>query len=177
MKKIIITLILTGCFIQTGYSARAVGLEEATVKVAEDVGKSVVSISSVIKEKVGTQFYFGSPFEGETDDPFQKFFEDFFERSPEREYERMGLGSGVIIKKDGYILTNAHVVSKAEDVVVKLSDGREFDAEVAGVDPKSDLAVIKIYADHLPVSDLGDPSDLKIGNWVVAIGNPFGFAI
>jgi serine protease Do len=89
----------------------------------------------------------------------------------------MGLGSGVIIKKDGYILTNAHVVSKAEDVVVKLSDGREFDAEVAGVDPKSDLAVIKIDADDLPVSNLGDSSDLKIGNWVVAIGNPFGFAI
>ncbi|MCF7870744.1 MAG: Do family serine endopeptidase [Candidatus Omnitrophica bacterium] len=177
MKKIIITLIITICFIQTGYSARAVGLEEATVKVAEDVGKSVVSISSLIKEKIGTQFYFGSPFEGESDDPFQRFFEDFFERSPEREYERMGLGSGVIIKKDGYILTNAHVVSKAEDVVVKLSDGREFEAEVTGIDPKSDLAVIKIEAENLPVSNLGDSSDLKIGNWVVAIGNPFGFAI
>ncbi|MFO8052624.1 MAG: Do family serine endopeptidase [Candidatus Omnitrophota bacterium] len=177
MKRVIITLILTVCFIPSGFSARVSELEKSTVKVAEDVGRSVVAISSVIKEKSRGQFYFNSPFEGDTNDPFQRFFEDFFQSPPQREYKRMGLGSGVIIKEDGYILTNAHVVSKATDVKVKLSDGREFNAEVAGSDPKSDLAVIKIESNDLPVAKLGNSSKLKIGNWVIAIGNPFGFAI
>ncbi|MCF7874105.1 MAG: Do family serine endopeptidase [Candidatus Omnitrophica bacterium] len=177
MKKIILTLVLMVCFVPAGFSARFSQLEEATIKVAEDVGKSVVSISSVIKEKIGGQFYFGSPFEGDKNDPFQRFFEDFFQSPPQREYKRMGLGSGLIIKEDGYILTNAHVVSKATDIKVKLADGREFNAEIAGSDPKSDLAVIKIDSDNLPAANLGDSSKLKIGNWVIAVGNPFGFAI
>jgi serine protease Do len=177
MKKIILILILVVYFVPASFSARVSELEEATIKVAEDVGKSVVSISSVIKEKIGGQFYFSSPFEGDTNDSFQRFFEDFFQTPPQREYKRMGLGSGLIIKKDGYILTNAHVISKATDIKVKLSDGREFNAKVTGSDPKSDLAVIKIESDDLPVANLGDSSKLKIGNWVVAIGNPFGFAI
>jgi len=83
----------------------------------------------------------------------------------------------VIIDKDGYILTNEHVVSDATQVKVKLSDGREFDAETKGVDKRIDLAVIKINAKNLPVAKLGDSDELKIGQWVLAIGNPFGFAI
>ncbi|MCF7887045.1 MAG: Do family serine endopeptidase [Candidatus Omnitrophica bacterium] len=177
MKKIIIILILVVCSVPTSFSAGVSELEKATIKVAEDVGKSVVSISSVIKEKIGEQFYFSSPFEGDTNDPFQRFFEDFFQTPPQREYKRIGLGSGLIIKKDGYILTNAHVISRATDIKVKLSDGREFNAKITGSDLKSDLAVIKIESDDLPVANLGDSSKLKIGNWVIAIGNPFGFAI
>jgi len=177
MKKILVALIMIAFFIQAGYSQTVLDLERATIEVARDVGQSVVSISSVVKEKIGGQFYFGSPFEGDRDDPFQRFFEDFFQSQPEREYKRMGLGSGLIIREDGYILTNEHVVSKAADIKVKLSDGREFTAKVAGSDPKSDLAVIKIETDNLPVPQLGDSTKLKIGSWVVAIGNPFGFAI
>ena len=158
------------------YSQSLSDLEKATVGVASDVGKTVVSISSVAKEKIGGEFYFGFPFE-KFDDSFEQFFGEFFGGFPEREYERRGLGSGVIVDKDGYILTNEHVISGATEVKVKLSDGREFDAEIKGTDKRSDLAIIKIDAKGLPAAKLGNSDDLQIGKWVVAIGNPFGFAI
>ncbi len=153
-------------------------LQKATVRVASSVGKSVVSISTVAKWRAaGPHFYFDSPFGGFEDSPFRRFFEEFFGEFPEREYKRIGLGSGVIIDKEGYILTNEHVISGATQIKVKLSDGREYDAEIKGTDPHSDLAVIKIDAHNLPVAVLGDSDQLEIGEWVVAIGNPFGFAI
>jgi len=158
------------------YSQSLSGLEKATVKVASDVGKTVVSISSVVKEKIGTDFNFSSSFE-DLDDPFEQFFGEFFGEFPEGDYERKGLGSGVIVNKKGYILTNEHVVSGAVEVKVKLSDGREFDAEVKGTDKTSDLAVIKIDARGLISAKLGNSDDLQIGRWVIAVGNPFGFAI
>jgi serine protease Do len=89
----------------------------------------------------------------------------------------MGLGSGVIIDEKGNILTNEHVVNGADKVKVTLSDGREFEAEIKGKDSRSDLAIIKINAHNLPVVKLGDSDSLKIGQWVVAIGNPFAFAL
>jgi serine protease Do len=89
----------------------------------------------------------------------------------------MGLGSGVIINADGLILTNEHVVSQADKITVTLSDGRQFKGEVKGKDARSDLAVIKINAKNLPAAVLGDSDSLKIGQWVVAIGNPFAFAL
>ncbi|HDN85752.1 MAG TPA: trypsin-like serine protease, partial [Candidatus Omnitrophica bacterium] len=147
-------------------------LEEATIKVAEKVGKAVVSISTVVRKKMG-RWEFEPPFE---DEFFRRFFEEFFGEFP-RERKEIGLGSGVIIDKDGYILTNEHVIQGAEEIKVRLPDGREFKAEVKGVDKRSDLAVIKINAHNLPVAELGDSDNLKIGQWVVAIGNPFGFAI
>lgn len=152
-------------------------VEKATINVAQEVGKSVVSISSVVKQKVGLDrdFYFSSPF-GEND-PFRRFFEEFFGEFPEREFKRMGLGSGVIIDKDGYILTNEHVISGATEIKVKLYDGREFTATVKGKDRNSDLAIIKIDAENLSLAKLGDSDNLQIGAWVIAIGNPFGFAI
>ncbi|UCD15666.1 MAG: Do family serine endopeptidase [Candidatus Omnitrophota bacterium] len=158
------------------YSQEHGELEKATTKVAREIGQAVVSISSVVKEKV-ERFYFGSPFQEFEDDPFRRFFEEFFGEFPEKEYKRMGLGSGVIIDKEGYILTNEHVISGASEVKVKLSDGREFDAQIKGTDKRSDLAVIKIEAKALPIAKLGDSDRLKIGQWVMAIGNPFGFAI
>jgi serine protease Do len=169
-------LILTFAFGFSGFTEDYKDLEESTIKVVQEVGKAVVSISVVVKEKVG-RFYFESPFEGFGDDFFRRFFEEFFGEFPEREYKRIGLGSGVIIDKDGYILTNEHVISGATEVKVKLSDGREFNAVVKGKDRRSDLAVIKIEAHNLPVAKLGNSNNLKIGQWVLAIGNPFGFAI
>ncbi|MEW6101609.1 MAG: Do family serine endopeptidase, partial [Candidatus Omnitrophota bacterium] len=120
----------------------------------------------------------GSPFGGE-EDSFRRFFEDFFGNLPDsgREYKQTGLGSGVIIDAQGYILTNEHVIKDADRITVKLPDGREFKAEVKGQDARSDLAVIKINAKELPVAMLGNSEDIKIGAWVVAIGNPFGFAL
>ena len=177
MRKCIAVVIVCALMPLLAYSQSLLDLEKATIDVAASVGKTVVSISSVVKEKIGGGFSFGgSPFEN-FDDPFDQFFGEFFGGFPEREYERKGLGSGVIVDKDGYILTNEHVVSGAIEVKVKLSDGREFDAEVKGTDKRSDLAVIKINAKGLPAAKLGDSDDLQIGRWVVAIGNPFGFAI
>ena len=86
-----------------------------------------------------------------------------------------GEGSGFIVSPDGVILTNAHVVDDARKVTVKLTDRREFEAKVIGSDAKSDVAVLKIDAKNLPVVKLGDPRSLQVGEWVVAIGSPFGF--
>lgn len=177
MKRYIFSTLVCVCVLFSSFTtADCRTVEEATIEVAEGIGKSVVSISSVVKEKVGGT-YFGSPFEGFGDDYFKRFFEEFFGAIPEREYRRIGLGSGVIIDKDGYILTNEHVVSGASEIKVTLFDGREFDAALKGTDKRSDVAVIKIDARDLPAAKLGDSNSLKIGQWVMAIGNPFGFAI
>lgn len=152
-------------------------LETQTIKVAQHAGEAVVSISTEVKERVGGRYSF--PFnDSQNDEFFRRFFKEFFGSTlPEREFRRMGLGSGVIIDKGGFILTNEHVIAGADKIKVRLSDGREFDAEVKGKDVRSDLAIIKIKANNLPVAELGNSEDLKIGQWVLAIGNPFGFAI
>jgi serine protease Do len=102
------------------------------------------------------------------------FFKRFFGDQP-REFRQKSLGSGFIIDKEGYILTNHHVIEKAEEIKVKLSDSKEYNAQVIGQDPKTDLALIKIKAAaDLPVVHMGDSDKLEVGEWVVAIGNPFG---
>ena len=111
--------------------------------------------------------------------PHQDFFDDFFDRffqgQPQTPRKERSLGSGFVISADGYILTNDHVVDGADEIKVKLSDGRTFTATVKGVDPKLDLALLKIEAgNHLPVARLGDSGALQVGEWVMAIGNPFG---
>jgi serine protease Do len=111
------------------------------------------------------------------DDPFYEFFKKFMppNQGAPREFESKSLGSGFIVSADGYVLTNAHVVEQAEEILVKLTDKREFKAKVVGTDKKTDLAVIKIEASGLPRVELGDPNKLRVGEWVVAIGAPFGF--
>jgi len=109
-------------------------------------------------------------------DPFEQF-RRFFGQQP-HDYKQHGLGSGVIVSADGYILTNNHVVGGAEEIHVTLMDKREFTAKVIGKDAKTDLALIKIDTkDALPVAELGDSDSSDIGDWVVAIGNPFGFTL
>ncbi len=172
MRKIIFLILILSFGNCLAYAQGVQELENATIKVASRVGKAVVSISTVTKEKVGLNF--DLPFN--QDDPFSRFFDDFLWGGaiPDKEYTRRGLGSGVILDKKGYILTNEHVVSGANEIKVKLSDGREFDAEIKGSDQRSDLAVIKIKAKKLPVAELGNSNNLRIGQWVTAIGNPFG---
>jgi len=161
-------------------SIEGFGMEDAVVNVANIAGKAVVSISTEHTAKAAgvKRFYFNPPSGQESpfgeDEFFRRFFDEFFGEMPQREYKQMGLGSGVIIDTEGYILTNEHVVNDADKINVILPDGREFKGELKGKDSRSDLAVIKINAHNLPVVSLGDSDNLKIGQWVVAIGNPFG---
>ncbi|CAG1003058.1 partial serine protease Do, partial [Rhodocyclaceae bacterium] len=112
------------------------------------------------------------------DDPAFEMFKRFMPRQfpgVPREFKNESLGSGFIVSADGHILTNAHVVDGADEVLVRLSDKREFKAKVLGVDKRTDVALLKVAATGLPTVKLGDPTKLKVGEWVVAIGSPFGF--
>lgn len=161
---------------QQSSSQVSASLEEGVIRVAGTSGKAVVSITSEHVQRTGGRRYYGGSGFGD-DEFFQRFFGDFFGEMPDREYRQTGMGSGVIINSEGYILTNEHVVGDADKITVTLPDGRSFKAEVKGVDQRADLAVIKVNALDLPVAKLGDSDNLKIGQWVVAIGNPFGFAL
>ncbi|MDP9083064.1 MAG: Do family serine endopeptidase [Pseudomonadota bacterium] len=152
-------------------AARVTGLPDFSGLVAEN-GAAVVNISVTEKaEKTGLQ---GNA--GEGDDPLSQFFHRYKLPTPDQHAPPShGIGSGFIITADGYVLTNAHVVAEASEVVVKLTDRREFPAKVVGVDKRSDVALIKIAAKGLPVVHFGDSARLKPGQWVIAIGSPFGF--
>ncbi len=144
------------------------------VALAEQLKPSVVNIGAAKTVKSRTPSFRGPRSPG-GNDLFDEFFERFFRESPQSHRKARSLGSGFIISEDGYILTNNHVVEGADEITVKLSDGREFDGEVRGLDPKLDLALIKIDAGKdLPVAKLGDSDEIKVGEWVMAIGNPFG---
>lgn len=106
-------------------------------------------------------------------DFFDRFFKDKF---PNKEFKQQGLGSGVIVDKEGYILTNNHVVEGSDEIKVILGDKREFEGKIIGTDPQSDVAVIKIKGDNLPVAKLGDSEELRAGKWAIAVGNPFGLS-
>src|SRR5947208_2023519 len=112
------------------------------------------------------------------DDPFYEFFKRFGQnprgRERQRDLEQQSVGSGFILSADGYILTNAHLVDDANEVLVKLADKRDFKAKVVGIDKRTDVAVLKIEATGLPKVTIGDPEKLKVGEWVAAIGKPFG---
>lgn len=150
-------------------------------ELVEKQGPAVVNIST-------TQLVRGSgrgtlPFPFDEDDPMSDFFRRFIPRQPgtpgtpavPREFESRSLGSGFIISTDGYILTNAHVVDSADEITVRLTDKHEFKAKVIGADKRTDVALIKIEATGLPVVRMGNPNALKVGEWVIAIGSPFGF--
>ncbi|HEY5789758.1 MAG TPA: DegQ family serine endoprotease [Gammaproteobacteria bacterium] len=113
----------------------------------------------------------GTPF----GDLFRHFFGEEGEGGSIPEHETQSLGSGLILSSDGYVVTNAHVIRDAEEIIVRLSDRRQLVAKVIGSDPRSDVALLKIEADDLPVVKLGDSDKLKVGAWVLAIGSPFGF--
>ncbi len=144
-------------------------------ELVEKQGPAVVNIST-------TQSSARSPLAQQLpnvpeDDPFFEFFRRFMPNQPggPRDFQAQSLGSGFVISGDGYILTNAHVVQTADEITVRLTDKREFKAKVIGSDRRTDVALIKIEASGLPVVKFGEPSRLKVGEWVVAIGSPFGF--
>ncbi len=173
MKPVLLALLFSFFSLTTG----AQGLPDFTQLVASQ-GPAVVNIST-------TQLVRGaardtSPF-GEDED-MAELFRRFLPRPPgtpnpalPREFATRSLGSGFIISSDGYILTNAHVIEAADEILVRLTDKREFKAKVLGADKRTDVALIKIEASALPVVRMGDPEQLRVGEWVVAIGSPFGF--
>jgi serine protease Do len=141
--------------------------------LAERHGPAVVNVSVTRPDKAGVEPRalprFGP------DSPFYDFFRRFQIPMPQGEMPMHGVGSGFIVSPDGLILTNAHVVEGAAEVTVKLTDKREFNAKVVGADPQTDIAVLRIDARDLPVAKLGDAKDVRVGEWVVAIGSPYGF--
>lgn len=143
------------------------------VELADQLKPAVVNISTAKTVKPRNPGLPGPRSPGR--DMFEEFFERFFQEMPRAPRTQRSLGTGFIISEDGYILTNDHVVNGADEITVKLSDGREFSGEVRGLDPKLDLALVKIEAgDNLPVAKLGNSDQIKVGEWVMAIGNPFG---
>ncbi|HID95951.1 MAG TPA: Do family serine endopeptidase [Candidatus Latescibacteria bacterium] len=161
--------------VQVSKEAILYGEGSPFVAVAEKVKPTVVSITAkkVIKTRLPElPFEF---FQG----PFEEFFKEFrFPGKKERKFVRRGLGSGIIVDREGYILTNNHVVAGAEGIVVKLANEKEFDAEIIGQDPETDVALIKLKTDKpLPdeeVAKLGDSDAIKVGDWAIAVGNPYG---
>ncbi len=145
-------------------------LSDAFYEVTKAVQPSVVNIRSL--KKIAA-----SAAQPEIPEAFREFFGDRFSGNHgQREYVQRGLGSGVIVSSDGYILTNNHVVAGASDITVALSDDRTFEADVIGTDEKTDLAVLKINATDLLPAELGDSDALRVGEWVLAMGNPFGLS-
>ena len=149
---------------------------ESFSTLAETVSPAVVNISTVKTIKGGGpvfRHFHQNPWGNQ--DPFKDFFDKFFGDEQQREFKQRSLGSGFIIDKDGYIVTNNHVIANADEIKVKLNSGKEYDAKIIGRDPSTDIALIKIKADSsYSVVKLGDSDALKVGEWVVAIGNPFG---
>lgn len=146
------------------------------VSVVEKSSAAVVNISTT--QKIKRKRFGGHEMPDMPEGtPFDDFFKRFFgdEGGGLDEYDSKSLGSGFIISSDGYLLTNNHVIQDADEIVVRLSDRRELTAEVIGTDERSDVALLKIEADGLPVAVIGDSNKLKVGEWVVAIGSPFDF--
>lgn len=150
----------------------AQALPDSFADLADSQKYSVVNISTtqITKpQQMTPQMPFGSPFKGS---PFEDLFRDMYRN--QQPQERHSLGSGFILSADGYVITNNHVVDGADEVVVKNTDGEEFEADVVGADAKLDIALLKIKTKGLRAVKLGDSDELRIGDWVVAIGNPFG---
>jgi serine protease Do len=193
-KKIFIALLMVGALVGFGYrvstavknsdtpnSAATKNSDVPMVpanfsELAEHVRPGVVNIQVIKKIKnvdFGFRHFPGTPFGDQN--PFGDFFGPFSEGNPPRGFEQRGVGSGFIISQEGYILTNNHVIEDADQIKVKLADGKEYDGKVAGRDPKTDLALVKIQgASDLHPLNLGNSEDLKVGSWVVAVGSPFG---
>jgi serine protease Do len=181
--RYILVLVMVGLLIGAGLQV-ATASEDSPARMipanfselAEKARPAVVNIRTVKTVKGGGpvfRHFFGNPFGGKS--PFEDFRGPHPEGGPSRNFKQQSLGSGFIIDREGYIVTNNHVIENADQIKVKLAMGKEFDAKVVGRDPKTDLALIKIEAsDDLTPLEMGDSDGLRVGTWVVAIGSPFG---
>jgi serine protease Do len=187
---VVITTFLIGTFCYSDLMAAPADsqgrqfLRESGKMFAEIAKEASPAVVSIRVEKVAESvpgFSFGDDGQDPMDDFFNRFFRDRLPQGhptpksrPQRRPRTQGLGSGFIISADGYILTNNHVVKDADKVKVQLTGGKEYEAKVIGTDPPTDVAVIKVDANNLPTLKLGDSDALQVGEWVIAIGNPFG---
>jgi serine protease Do len=166
LLKLTAAVFVLSAFINSGPATAASSMPGSFSELVKRVAPAVVNISTtqLVKPQAATN-----------DELTEEFYRRFFGGAP-REQERKSLGSGFIISPDGYILTNSHVVANAKDIQVKLLDGTVHQASVIGSDEKTDLALIRIKADGLPTVTMGDSDALQVGDWVIAIGNPFGLS-
>lgn len=179
VSTLLSAVLIAGSIVLPGYSAQdtitpivaaGISADSSFADLIERAQPSVVTIevNKLLKPELSSF---------SADPRTEEFFERFFGRrgqTPMQPRQAQGVGSGFIIDKTGYIVTNNHVIADADTVTVKLYDEREFSAEVVGYDDRTDLALLKIDADELPVTTLGDSDTARVGDWVVAIGNPFG---
>lgn len=178
MKRLVLPSTLWVCVVALltlGPVANAQNLPDFT-ELVEEAAPGVVNISTSRTVQRGSAPGFGGQ---EIPEIFRHFFGDSFPSPPSsgqgRSEERQSLGSGFIISEDGYVMTNAHVVQDADEILVRLNDRREMSAELIGSDAQTDVALLKIDANDLPTLTLGDSDALRVGEWVAAIGSPFGF--
>ncbi len=182
---IVVALIIAGMFLTAGLDltkdtsasdpSLSIMVPSSFSEVARAVSPAVVNIRTekVVKGGRPAFRHFRSPF-GE-EDPFHDFFEKFFGDRPRREFKARSLGSGFIIDKEGHIVTNNHVIENADKIKVKLKNGKEYNAEIVGRDPKTDIALVKAKGlKGFQTVKLGDSDAVRVGEWVVAIGSPFG---
>lgn len=172
----IVFFLMTSLLVSASWGRSVSMIPESFSELAKKARPAVVNIRTVKITKDNGRIYrhfFGQPF-GNNREFFNDFFGPFMRQQPSRNHKQQSLGSGFIISRDGYIVTNNHVIEDADQIKVKLSDEQEYDARIVGSDPKTDLALIKIDAENLVPLKLGSFDDLEVGTWVVAIGSPFG---
>ena len=146
--------------------------------LVESISDAVVNVSIVPKASADNALPMLPDFPVPEDSPWSDFLKKFFGEHGRRmppPLDPQAIGSGFIFSADGYVVTNAHVVNEAQEIIVKLSDRRELPAEIIGIDKQSDIALLKVNADNLPIVEIGASQNLRVGQWVVAIGSPFGF--
>ena len=191
LTALVLSALLVTVFLQLGSLGQRSGPaptptlspeEEQSLALAQETSRAFAAVVKLVKpavvnihvERVVTRRVPATPF-GFDEDMWRRFFGQPPPRQREYRYRRPVAGSGVIVDAErGYILTNNHVVAGADKITVRLADGRQFEAKVAGTDPPTDLAAIRIQADGLPQASLGDSDAIAVGEWVIAIGNPFG---
>ncbi|GBE03649.1 MAG TPA: DegQ family serine endoprotease [Nitrospirae bacterium] len=184
-KTLIIALVFSLCSVLSGLNmdanASSSKISQSSINFLEKTGNAMAEIAEAVKPSVvnvsteKTEKIASAPISPFSNNPlFKQFFGNQFRQQAPRERKSASLGSGVIISSDGYILTNNHVIKNADKIKVLLSDKREFIGKLVGADPKTDLAVIKIEAEGLSSIEIGDSDKLKIGELVLAVGNPFG---
>jgi len=169
LRKAVFCIFLVIFWTPLGFSQKTIPALPSLADLVDQLKPVVVNISTTKVVRSPLEDFFKD---------FRRFFGDEFERffPPTPQFRTRSLGSGFIVDKEGYILTNNHVIEGAEDIKIRLYNGRTFDAKVVGRDPRSDIALLKINprGEDLPVAKLGDSDKLRVGDWVIAIGNPFG---
>ncbi len=175
LNKTLAALILTGGFLMAQVPQALAARADFTELVEQSI-PAVVNVETIrFGSRPGERREQRGDMPEDLPEMFRRFFDQPFPDSPRGQPDRRGGGSGFIISEDGLIVTNHHVIENADQVVVRLADRREFEAEIVGADPEADVALLRIPAEDLPTLEFGDSRDLRVGEWVIGIGSPFSF--